>query len=104
MPNRETRRRNGKNQNQQQPGPTLEQLAAAVANVPPPIVINLDNCRVIVRDVPGADDGTKEMLFAHVSGGVVFRAALGTAIQKELATLLSAPPGIVIPSADTPAA
>jgi len=102
MPNRETRRRNGKNQ--QQPGPTLEQLAAAVANAPPPIIVNLDNCRVIVRDVPAAADGTKEMLFAHVSGGVVFRAALGTAIQKELATLLSAPPGIVIPNADTPAA
>ena len=85
------------------PTPTLEQIAAAT-NQPPPLVISLDNCRVIIRDIPN-EAGSKEFLFVHISGGVVFRALLPPQLCKELATLLSAPPGIVIPpTADTPAA
>ena len=101
MPNRETRRRNAK---QQQPAaPTLEQLAALPPQIPP-LIINLDNCRVIVQDIEGATDGSKQLLFVHVTGGVVFRALISPTLRRELATLLSAPTGLVIPNADTPAA
>jgi hypothetical protein len=102
--NRQTRRR--QQREQQQPAtPTLEQRMAAAATVaPPPLVINLDNCRVITRDIPD-QEGSKELLFAHISGGVVFRALISPTLRRELATLLSTPPGIVIPpTADTPAA
>lgn len=101
--NRQTRRRAAREQAKAEP--TLEQLAAAMQNAPPPpLLINLDNCRVVVHDHP-TEDGTKEMLFVHVSGGVVFRAKCGAELRRELVTLLSAPRGIVIPNgADTPAA
>ena len=95
MANRQTRRNGSKQQ--------LPDLTTPMPQIPP-IVIGLDNCRVIVRDIPGSPDAAKELLFAHASGGVIFRALIGQAMQRELATLLSAPPGIIIPDTPPPAA
>ena len=93
MSNRKTRRAEKPNGND----PLLE---AAMRSQPmsAPVVLELNACRIHVEDVQTSEGAQKMLSFVHLTGGFVARCSMPTKMAREVATMLTTPPGIVVPT------
>lgn len=78
----------------------LQRLAAQQA-APPPAILDLNACRIQITDVQTPEGAQKLVTFVHLTGGFIAKTMLPTSMARDVATMLSTPPGIIIPT-DTP--
>ena len=82
------------------PTDTMGRVLAA-QQAPPPATLDLNACRIQITDVRTNEGAQKLVAFIHVTGGFIAKTMLPASMAREVANLLTTPPGIIIPT-DTP--